>query len=124
MDFIKLQNGKELEITSTIGGKQFQRGATRDVVTFYFPDGVSVDEIGELFSNKADLQEITLGKHEGKEESILQVLEGYTLCLEYGTKIEEVSTPNGAPDTVRKPYVSVAQLTYIEQQLEKILGAN
>lgn len=110
---IILTNGVELTPNTVTGTKRLVQGASRDTLTFVFPDGVSLDELNSIFS-AANCESITIIDNDGSE----YVHSGYVIRAELKREPVEVAS---ASDTEPATYedrvvVAMSRRTYQESQ--------
>ena len=110
---IILCNGVELTPNVVTGGKRLVQGASRDTLTFVFPDGTSLDELDSIFT-AANCEKITVVDDAGAEF----VHSDYVIRAELKRELMEV-----APATADEPgtyesrvTVSMSRRTYQESQ--------
>lgn len=117
---IKLANGTELNPISAIGEKRFVQGASRDAISFIFPAETSLDELDALFT-AANCEKITIV--EDKNEYIHNA---YTIRAELKREPVEIEPATESTDAIyaNRVTVTMAQMTYTEQQLASVVENN
>ena len=110
---IILTNGVELTPNTVTGTKRLVQGASRDTLTFVFPDGTSLDELDKLFTAE-NCERITIVEADGSE----YVHSDYVIRAELKRELMEV-----APATADEPgtyesrvTVAMSRITYQESQ--------
>jgi hypothetical protein len=108
-----LCNGVELTPNTVTGTKRLVQGASRDTLTFVFPDGASLDELNRIFSAE-NCENITIIENDGSE----YVHSGYVIRAELTREPVEVAS---ASDTEPATYedrvvVAMSRRTYQESQ--------
>lgn len=111
-----LANGLEKTALIVTGGQKYTQGASRDALTFVFPE-TSMDEIDEAFTD-TNCEVITLVGDDGSEN----LHKGYVIRTELVKKPVVVS---GGDDTTpevteMRVMVTMAQRTYAETKLASI----
>lgn len=114
---IILCNEAELTPNTVMGGKRLVQGASRDTLTFVFPDGTSLDELDKLFTAE-NCERITIVEEDGSE----YVHSDYVIRAELKRDLVEV-----APATADEPgtyesrvTVAMSRRTYQEIQLASL----
>ena len=114
---IILSNGAELTPNNVIGSKRLVQGASRDTLTFVFPDGTGLDELDKLFTAE-NCERITIVEADGSE----YVHSDYVIRAELKRELMEV-----APATADEPgtyesrvTVAMSRRTYQEIQLASL----
>ena len=110
---IILCNGVELTPNTVTGTKRLVQGASRDTLTFVFPDGASLDELNRIFSAE-NCENITIIENDGSK----YVHSGYVIRAELKREPVEVAS---ASDTEPATYedrvvVAMSRRTYQESQ--------
>ena len=116
---IILANGAELAPIVVTGAKKTIQGATRDTLTFVFPETVGMDAIDAAFSDAA-CESITI-INDGGEEFIYK---GYTIRAELKKSPMEVTpaTEEAEAVTENRVMISMSQRTYVETQLASLVN--
>ena len=114
---IILCNGAELNPNTVTGIKRLVQGASRDTLTFVFPDGTGLDELDKLFTAE-NCERITIVEADGSE----YVHSDYVIRAELKRELMEV-----APATADEPgtyesrvTVAMSRRTYQEIQLASL----
>ena len=117
---IKLANGTELNPISAIGEKRFVQGASRDSLSFIFPADASLDELDALFTAE-NCAKITIYEEENE-----YIHNAYMVRAELKREPVEVEPATESSDAVHENRVTVtmAQMTYAEQQLASVVEQN
>ena len=115
-----LCNGVELTPNTVTGTKRLVQGASRDTLTFVFPDGTSLDELDNTFSAE-NCERITIVENDGSE----YVHSGYVVRAELKREPVEVAA---ASDTEPATYqdrvvVAMSRRTYQESQYAELQEA-
>lgn len=108
-----LCNGVELTPNTVTGTKRLVQGASRDTLTFVFPDGTGLDELDKLFTAE-NCERITIVEADGSE----YVHSGYVVRAELKREPVEIAS---ASDTEPATYedrvvVAMSRRTYQESQ--------
>jgi hypothetical protein len=117
MDSITLKSKANIPIISATAGQQTVQGSLRSILTFKFE---AVGGLDALLTQLADTSEISIIS--GAETFFYS---DYTIPIKRAIENELVTpeTPD-TPATYRDVYiVSLAQKTYLEKTVEKLLGA-
>lgn len=111
---VQLYNGVELEAIGVFGRNYFYQGVNRDSLVFLFaPESVSLDAVRAAFTPE-NCREIRLS--DGNETFLH---EHYTIRLELGIGFQEqVLTGSVKQDTTQCIFVTMAQSTLTERQLQ------
>lgn len=114
---IILCNGAELTPNTVTGSKRLVQGASRDTLTFVFPDGTSLDELDLAFS-AANCETITIIDDQGSEF----VHTGYVVRAELKRELMEVAPATADEPGTYENRVTVAMScrTYQELQLASL----
>ena len=113
---IKLNNGIELTPVTALGEKRYVQGANRDTITFVFPEETSLDEIDAIFIAE-NCSKIIICEDENE-----YIHTGYTIRAELKRESIEVTPATDSTGAVyeNRVTVSMAQMTYTEQQLTNL----
>ena len=114
---IILCNGAELTPNTVMGGKRLVQGASRDTLTFVFPDGTSLDELDKLFTAE-NCERITIVEADGSE----YVHSDYVIRAELKRELMEVEPATADKTGTYESRVTVAmsRRTYQEIQLASL----
>lgn len=114
---IILCNGVELTPNTVTGGKRLVQGASRDTLTFIFPDGTSLDELDSIFT-AANCERITIIDDAGAEF----VHSDYVIRAELKRELMEVAPASAdEPGTYEnRVTVAMSRRTYQEIQLASL----
>ena len=117
---IILCNGVELTPNVVTGGKRLVQGASRDTLTFVFPDGTSLDELNRIFSAE-NCETITIVENDGSE----YVHSGYVIRAELKREHVEVAAESDTdPATYQdRVVVAMSRRTYQESQYAELQEA-
>lgn len=115
-----LTNGVELTPNTVTGTKRLVQGASRDTLTFVFPDGASLDELDRIFST-ANCESITIVDEQGSEF----VHSGYVIRAELKREPTEVAPASDSePATYEnRVVVAMSRRTYQESQYAELQEA-
>ena len=100
---IILCNGVELTPNTVTGTKRLVQGASRDTLTFVFPDGASLDELNGIFSAE-NCENITIIENDGSE----YVHSGYVIRAELKREPVEVAAASDTEPATYENRVVVA----------------
>ena len=111
---IILNNGVELTPITVTGTKRLVQGASRDTLTFVFQDGVSLDELDDIFS-AVNCESITIIDEQGNE----YIHNGYVIRAELKREpIEIAPASDSEPATYEsRVIVAMSRRNYNETQL-------
>ena len=111
---IILSNGTELEPIAVTGSRRNIQGASRDCLSFVFPETAVLETLDAAFTEAA-CESITLVE----SEDTSYIHKGYTIRTELKKESIEVSTGDSETDTVYENRITVtmAQRTYTESKL-------
>lgn len=117
---IILCNGVELTPNVVTGGKRLVQGASRDTLTFVFPDGTSLDELDSIFT-AANCEKITVVDDAGAEF----VHSDYVIRAELKRELTEVAPASADEPGTYESRVTVAmsRRTYQESQYAELQEA-
>lgn len=129
---IILANGTVLSPISIVGEKRYVNGAHRDALCFVFPAETSLDEMDEIFSAEncakiTIIEPTTVIENEVEVETEIEhIHKGYAIRAELKREPMEVYPATAESDAVyeNRVTVSMAQMTYAEQQLTAIAEQN
>lgn len=115
-----LCNGAELTPNTVTGTKRLVQGASRDTLTFVFPDGTSLDELNRTFSAE-NCENIIIVEDNGSE----YVHSGYVIRAELKREPVEVAAESDTePATYQdRVVVSMSRRTYQESQYAELQEA-
>lgn len=115
-----LCNGAELTPNTVTGTKRLVQGASRDTLTFVFPDGTSLDELNRIFSAE-NCETITIVENDGSE----YVHSGYVIRAELKREHVEVAAESDTdPATYQdRVVVAMSRRTYQESQYAELQEA-
>lgn len=115
-----LCNGVELTPNTVTGTKRLVQGASRDTLTFVFPDGTSLDELNRIFSAE-NCETITIVENDGSE----YVHSGYVIRAELKREPVEVAAESDTePATYQdRVVVAMSRRTYQESQYAELQEA-
>ena len=115
-----LCNGVELTPNTVTGTKRLVQGASRDTLTFVFPDGTSLDELNRIFSPD-NCETITIVENDGSE----YVHSGYVIRAELKREPVEVAAESDTePATYQdRVVVAMSRRTYQESQYAELQEA-
>ena len=115
-----LCNGAELTPNTVTGTKRLVQGASRDTLTFVFPDGTSLDELNRIFSAE-NCETITIVENDGSE----YVHSGYVIRAELKREPVEVAAESDTePATYQdRVVVAMSRRTYQESQYAELQEA-
>lgn len=115
-----LCNGVELTPNTVTGTKRLVQGASRDTLTFVFPDGTSLDELNRTFSAE-NCENITIVEKDGSE----YVHSGYVIRAELKREPVEVAAESDTePATYQdRVVVAMSRRTYQESQYAELQEA-
>lgn len=115
-----LCNGVELTPNTVTGTKRLVQGASRDTLTFVFPDGTSLDELDNIFT-AANCERITIVENDGSE----YVHSGYVIRAELKREPVEVAAESDTePATYQdRVVVAMSRRTYQESQYAELQEA-
>ena len=115
-----LCNGVELTPNTVTGTKRLVQGASRDTLTFVFPDGTSLDELNRIFSAD-NCETITIVENDGSE----YVHSGYVIRAELKREPVEVAAESDTePATYQdRVVVAMSRRTYQESQYAELQEA-
>lgn len=110
-------NGSEATPLVVTGGHRSVQGATRDVLTFVFPESASLDEVDAQFSPEA-CEQMTLVDDNGE-----YIYHAYTIRVELKRTPVVVSRATGdEPEVIEnRVMVAMGQRTYAETQLASLM---
>ena len=118
---IKFANGTTLDVLSIDGESLFYQGATRDSLEVQLEKGAyPFDELEALTANPEHLRRLTILEDSGE---ILGVHEHYILRTEIAVRpvvLNQPVTPDEPPAMEERLCITLAQQTYLEQQLESL----
>lgn len=106
-----LCNGAELTPNTVTGTKRLVQGASRDTLTFVFPDGTSLDELNRIFSAD-NCETITIVENDGSE----YVHSGYVIRAELKREPVEVAAESDTEPATYQDRVVVAMSRRIYQE--------
>lgn len=111
---IILSNGTELEPIAVTGSRHNIQGASRDCLSFVFPETAVLETLDVAFTEAA-CESITLVE----SEDTSYIHKGYTIRTELKKESIEVSTGDSETDAVYENRITVtmAQRTYTESKL-------
>ena len=117
---IILCNGAELTPNTVMGGKRLVQGASRDTLTFVFPDGTGLDELDKLFTAE-NCERITIVEADGSE----YVHSDYVIRAELKRELMEVAPATADDPGTYESRVTVAmsRRTYQESQYAELQEA-
>lgn len=112
-----LCNGVELTPNTVTGTKRLVQGASRDTLTFVFPDGTSLDELDNLFTAD-NCEKITIVDDAGAEF----IHNNYVIRAELKRELMEIAPASADEPGTYKSRVTVAmsRRTYQEIQLASL----
>lgn len=115
-----LCNGVELTPNTVTGTKRLVQGASRDTLTFVFPDGTSLDELNRTFSAE-NCENITIVENDGSE----YVHGGYVIRAELKREPVEVAAESDTePATYQdRVVVAMSRRSYQESQYAELQEA-
>ena len=115
---IRFANGAALEALSVNGQSVFYQEASRDSLEIQLEKGrYSFDELEALTGNPENLRQLTILEDSGETAGIH---ESYTLRTKIAVQPVETGrsvTPDAPPAVEERLCVTLAQQTYLEQQL-------
>lgn len=117
---IILCNGVELTPNTVTGGKRLVQGASRDTLTFVFPDGTSLDELDSIFTAD-NCEHMTIVDDHGSEF----VHDSYVIRAELKRDLVEVEPATADEPGTYESRVTVAmsRRTYQESQYAELQEA-
>lgn len=129
---IILTNGVELTPLAITGGKRYVNGAQRDTLSFAFSAKMRLDELDAIFGAencaKITIVEPTTVIENGVEveTEIEHIHKGYTVRAELKREPVEIAPATAESEAVyeNRVTVSMAQMTYAEQQLAALAEQN
>ena len=110
---IILCNGVELTPNTVTGGKRLVQGASRDTLTFVFPDGTSMDELDSLFT-AANCEKITIVDAGGAEF----IHSDYVIRAELKRELTEVAPASADEPGTYESRVTVAMSRRTYQEIQ------
>lgn len=115
-----LANNTELHPILVTGGPRHVQGASRDTLSFIFPEDTAMADIDAAFSAAA-CESITIVGDDGSEA----IHTGYTIRTELKKAPVEVTEATADTEAVyeNRVTVSMAQRTYVESQLAAMQAA-
>ena len=130
---IILANGKELNPITAVGGKRHVQGASRDTLSFVFPESADLDELDKLFSPEncetihifETVTETVIAEDGTQTETVKEVEHlhsGYTVRAELKREpvVVTPATEEAEAVTENRVTVSMSQRTYAESQMASL----
>jgi len=122
---IKLVDGTELKPILATGASKHVQGASRDVLTFVFPESNTLDEIDNLFSAE-NCESISIFESiEEADDTVSEtewIHKGYVIRVELARKPIEITpaTTDTAATYENRVTISMGQRTYSESQVANL----
>lgn len=119
MKKVILSNGVELNPILIKGANLYTQGANRDSLTFVFPATESMEALDSAFSDSACESIIIFG-----EDGAENIYKHYVIRVKLEKAVVEVvpATPESEAVTEERISITMAQRTYVENQLAQLSG--